>query len=112
VARKTKRRQQPARTKRPAAAGSASATATVRPAPETRRVGGDQAAVRSVEMSLAPGAPSRRGGRIVLESGDPAIPLDRVPYFVSDLARLGVVAAVMVALLVIGAVLFVPRFTG
>jgi hypothetical protein len=68
--------------------------------------------VRSVEMSLAPAAPSRRGGRIVLESGDPAIPLDRVPYFVSDLARLGVVAAAMVALLVVGAVLIVPRFTG
>jgi hypothetical protein len=67
-------------------------------------VGGDQALVRSVEMSLAPrtGAP-RRGGRIVLEDADPAIPLDRVPYFTRDLARLGIVAAVMVALLIGGA---------
>jgi hypothetical protein len=60
-------------------------------------------------MSLAPGTPSRRGGRIVLESADPAIPLDRVPYFVTDLARLGVIAAVMVVLLVLGAVFVIPR---
>ena len=61
-------------------------------------------------MSLSPGATSRRGGRIVLDSGDPAIPLDRVPYFISDLRRLGVVAASMVGLLVIGAVFVVPLF--
>lgn len=65
--------------------------------------------MRSVELSLSPGAPSKRGGRIVLDSGDPAIPLDRVPYFVSDLARLGVVAASMVVLLVVGAVFIIPR---
>jgi hypothetical protein len=62
-------------------------------------------------MSLAPGgSPPRRGGRIVLESGDPAIPLDRVPYFVTDLIRLGIVAGSMVVLLVVGAVLVIPRF--
>jgi hypothetical protein len=61
-------------------------------------------------MSLSPGAPSRRGGRIVLDSGDPAIPLDRVPYFVSDLRQLGLVAASMVVLLVIGALFVVPLF--
>jgi len=61
-------------------------------------------------MSLAPGAPARRGSRIILDSADPAIPLDRVPYFLSDLARLGVVAAGMVVLLVVGALLVVPRF--
>jgi hypothetical protein len=61
-------------------------------------------------MSLAPGAPTTRGrgGRVVLENADPAIPLDRVPYFVTDLARLGVVAAVMVALLVVGALVLIP----
>jgi hypothetical protein len=59
-------------------------------------------------MSLAPGAPARRGARIVLESGDPAIPLDRVPYFISDLRQLGLVAAAMVALLVLGALFVVP----
>lgn len=65
--------------------------------------------VRAVEMSLAPGAPAgRRGGRVVLENADPAIPLDRVPYFLTDLARLGVVAAFMVGLLVVGALFVIP----
>src|SRR5437660_5349131 len=106
MARKSRRRQQPPRTRRPAAG---TAAAPVRPAAEARRVGGDQAAVRSVEMSLAPGAPSRRGGRIVLDSGDPAIPLDRVPYFLSDLARLGAVAGAMVVLLVLAALFIIPQ---
>jgi hypothetical protein len=39
----------------------------------------------------------------VLENADPAIPIDRVPYFVSDLKKLGITAVVMVALLVGGA---------
>jgi hypothetical protein len=59
--------------------------------------------VRSVEMSLAPRTPVKRGGRFVLDSSDPAIPLDRVPYFLSDLRHLGIVAALMVVLLVGGA---------
>ena len=46
----------------------------------------------------------------MLDSGDPAIPLDRVPYFISDLRQLGVVAASMVVLLVIGALFVVPLF--
>jgi hypothetical protein len=58
-------------------------------------------------MSLAPGA-VKRGGRIVLDSADPAIPLDRVPYFVSDLKRLGIVAGLMVVLLVLGAEFVIP----
>jgi hypothetical protein len=70
------------------------------------RVGGDQATVRAVEMSL--GSSNRilkgRGGRMVVESVDPSIPLDRVPYFTNDLIRLAVVAAAMVVLLGAGAV--------
>jgi hypothetical protein len=46
---------------------------------------------------------------MVLENADPAIPLDRVPYFLTDLARLGVVAAAMVVLLVAGAVFVIPQ---
>ena len=72
------------------------------------RIGGDQALVRAVESALAPSAPSRRGGRIVLDSADPAIPLDRVPYFVSDLKRLGIVGGIMVVLLVLGAEFVIP----
>ncbi|HUY73413.1 MAG TPA: hypothetical protein VMW11_02760 [Candidatus Dormibacteraeota bacterium] len=70
------------------------------------RVGGDQALVRAVEMSL--GARNQivkgRGGRYVVESADPSIPLDRVPYFTKDLIRLAVVGAAMVVLLGIGSV--------
>jgi hypothetical protein len=113
VARKTSRRRQPPpKTRRPAGgSGTGTGVAPVRPAADARRVGGDQATVRSVEMSLSPGAPSsRRGGRIVLDSGDPAIPLDRVPYFVADLRRLGLVAASMLVLLVVGALFVVPLF--
>jgi hypothetical protein len=64
-------------------------------------------------MSLAPQATAtgRRGGRLVLDSADPAIPLDRVPYFVSDLKRLAVVASAMVVLLVVGALLVIPIAT-
>lgn len=70
------------------------------------RVGGDQALVRAVEMSL--GARNQivkgRGGRYVVESADPSIPLDRVPYFTKDLVRLAVVGGAMVVLLGIGSV--------
>jgi hypothetical protein len=68
------------------------------------RVGGDQATVRAVEMSL--GARNQvtkaKGGRFIVESRDPAIPLDRVPYFTKDLVRLGVVGAAMIVLLGVG----------
>ena len=70
------------------------------------RVGGDQALVRSVEMSL--GARNQftkvRGGRYIVESADPSIPLDRVPYFTKDLIRLAVVGLAMVVLLGVGSV--------
>jgi hypothetical protein len=70
------------------------------------RVGGDQAMVRAVEMSL--GARNQmvkgRGGQRVIESGDPAIPLDRVPYFTKDLVRLGVVGGAMLVLLAAGSI--------
>ncbi len=70
------------------------------------RVGGDQALVRSVEMSL--GARNQftkvRGGRYIVESADPSIPLDRVPYFTKDLVRLAIVGVAMVVLLGVGSV--------
>lgn len=63
-------------------------------------------------MSLAPrgvGA-GRKAQRtaLALDGVDPAIPLDRVPYFVSDLRKLTVVAVLMLVLLVVGAEL-IPR---
>ena len=70
------------------------------------RVGGDQALVRSVEMSL--GARNQvtkvRGGRFIVESADPSIPLDRVPYFTKDLVRLAVVGVAMLVLLGAGSI--------
>jgi len=100
--RKTKRKAGKRPNRPPQSGGAATAPRPQAAAPT--RVGGDQALVRSVEMSLAPRTVApRRGGRIVLEDADPAIPLDRVPYFTRDLARLGIVAAVMVALLIGGA---------
>ena len=117
MAKKSKRRQQGKRP-RPAfnpanpggvataSPGAPAAAAPPRPSAGPR-VGGNEAMVRSVEMSLAPramgaGRKGQRGG-LVLEGVDPAIPLDRVPYFLSDLRKLGVVAVLMVVLLVIGA---------
>ena len=69
--------------------------------------------MRSVEMSLAPRAATagRRGQRgILIGDDDPAIPLDRVPYFTSDLAKLGVVAVLMLVVLVAGSQL-IPLVT-
>jgi hypothetical protein len=70
------------------------------------RVGGDQATVRAVEMSL--GARNQvvkgRGGRFMIESADPSIPLDRVPYFTKDLVRLAVVGVAMLVLLGVGSI--------
>jgi hypothetical protein len=92
-------------------ASSSGATQGGLPPPPSRsvsqaRVGGDQALVRSVEMSL--GARNQftkvRGGRFIVESADPSIPLDRVPYFTKDLVRLAVVGVAMVVLLGIGSV--------
>ena len=74
------------------------------------RVGGDQALVRAVEMSL--GARNQitksRGGRFIVESSDPSIPLDRVPYFTKDLVRLFIVGAAMIVVLA-GGSLAIPQ---
>lgn len=84
-------------------AGSATATGPARSVSQAR-VGGDQAMVRAVEMSLGSRNQMVRGraGRMVVQSTDPAIPLDRVPYFTKDLVRLAVVGAAMVVLLAAG----------
>jgi hypothetical protein len=88
------------------AAGTPGAQTTPTRSVSQARVGGDQALVRAVELSL--GARNQyvkqRGGRMIVQSTDPSIPLDRVPYFTKDLVRLLVVGAAMVVLLVIGSV--------
>ena len=75
------------------------------------RVGGDQALVRTVEMSLGAGNQYTkvRGRRMIVESADPSIALASVPFFTRDLVRLGVVGAAMVVLLGVGSFL-IPQF--
>src|SRR5712691_5842401 len=89
------------------ASGSAAQAQSASRSVSQARVGGDQALVRAVELSL--GARNQiikgRGGRFTVESTDPSIPLDRVPYFTKDLVRLLVVGLSMVVLLGIGSVL-------
>ncbi len=46
-----------------------------------------------------------RGARGLPESSDPAIPLERVPYFLPDLRKLAVVGVAMVVLLFLGSFL-------
>lgn len=101
----------PVKASAPAVGASTGAAGGSQRSVSQARVGGDQATVRAVEMSL--GATNKylkaRGGRMVVESTDPSIPLDRVPYFRNDLVRLAVVAAAMVVLLGAGAVA-IPQF--
>lgn len=102
MARKSKKRPAQRRVKAPAAPVARTPQAVERPA---ARAGGEQTLVRAVEMSLAPRTTpgGRRGQRgILIGDDDPAIPLDRVPYFTSDLAKLGIVAVVMLVLLLAG----------
>jgi len=92
------------------AAGAGAQTAGVTRSVSQARVGGDQALVRAVEMSL--GSRNQivkgRSGRFTVESKDPSIPLDRVPYFTKDLVRLLVVGAAMIVLLAVGS-LTIPQ---
>jgi hypothetical protein len=115
MARKQKRKGAGARAKGrqplpigPAATGSAATTQ----APRGGRVGGDQALVRSVEMSLGGNVQVRGKGRnrVVLETGNPGIPLDRVPYFTSDLRQIAIVGALMVVLLILANYTVIPIF--
>lgn len=98
------RYRQPVRVGASGASQSATGTPTVTRSVSQARVGGDQATVRAVELSLGARNQVVRGprGRTVIQSGDPAIPLDRVPYFTKDLVRLAVVGTAMAVLLAVG----------
>lgn len=101
--------RQPMRPPGPLTPATGGSVATVQPGAPQRsvsqaRVGGDQALVRAVELSL--GGQNQivksRGGRFTVQSTDPSIPLDRVPYFTKDLTRLLVIGFAMVVLLGVG----------
>jgi len=57
-------------------------------------------------------ARTRPARGIQIGDDNPAIPLDKVPYFTSDLIRLAITAVIMIVLLIIGAKLVIPHFTG
>ena len=63
-------------------------------------------------MSLGGNVQVRGKGRnrVVLDSGTPGIPLDRVPYFTSDLRQIAIVGGLMVVLLVVANYTIVPLF--
>ena len=115
MARKQKRKGAAARAKvrppLPAAPLATGSAASAQP-PRGGRVGGDQALVRSVEMSLGGSVQVRGKGRnrIVLEAGNPGIPLDRVPYFISDLRQIAIVGGLMVVLLILANFTVIPLF--
>jgi len=94
--RKTRRKQ---RGRRPAGT-----VATASPAPgvaEPKAAGAGTA--RPVQLNLsAQRNPRRRPGVLVIEDADPGIPLSRVPFFLSDLRKLGLAVAIMLVLLVGG----------
>src|SRR3979490_568064 len=107
MSRKGKKKGRSGRYRQPRrVAGSGTATTGVAGTPAVQRsvsqarVGGDQATVRAVELSLGARNQVVRGprGRSIVQSADPSIPLDRVPYFTKDLVRLAVVGGAMVVL--------------
>ena len=106
MARKTKRQKSARNRPRPSGPPPGAAPTPGAAPPAARpvgRAGGSESLVRAVEMSLAPrGAGAGRRQRGMVLDADPAIPLDRVPYFTSDLAKLGIVAALMLVLLAVG----------
>lgn len=54
-------------------------------------------------------ARTRPARGIQIGDDNPGIPLDKVPYFTSDLIRLGITAVIMIILLIIGAKLLIPH---
>jgi hypothetical protein len=114
MARKQKRRGAAAKGKvrQPLPATPVPTTAAANQVPRGGRVGGDQALVRSVEMSLGGNVQVRGKGRnrVVLDAGNPGIPLDRVPYFTTDLRQIAIVGVLMLVLLVLANFTVVPLF--
>ncbi|MHB8573632.1 MAG: hypothetical protein ACYDAY_11880 [Candidatus Dormibacteria bacterium] len=111
MAKKTKRRAAPAAQPRrqpdlPASAVPSRAAQPAAPAVPGATGGGD-AVLRAVERGLAGGT----RGRNVDYYADSAIPLDRVPYFMTDLRHISVVLVILLALLVGGGYFLLPILT-
>jgi hypothetical protein len=98
MARKNKR-QQPRKPQRGRPYSGPARPAT--PAPPAR--GAAEAAAPG--PTPRPGRPLARGGAAPAASQSAAIPLERVPYFQSDLRRIAITGAAMVVILVVGSLL-------
>ena len=83
-----------------ATAAPAPATIPPAPAPGRRRIERLATPVTSGGARL-----SRRSEFAPLESGDAAVPFDRVPYVPADLRRVALMAALMVVLIIVAAVI-------
>jgi hypothetical protein len=111
MARKNKRNQLRKPQRGSSGGGRASRPAGIPPAPPAPVEGGQTAASAS---PAAYGTPSprplpraARGRQLAgpLPTQDATIPLDRVPYFRSDLRRIAITAGLMFALLIAGSIL-------
>lgn len=110
MARKQRRKGPKAKLRQPLPPPAPTAAPAGAP-PRGGRVGGDQALVRSVEMSLGGGQVVVRGkgrNRIYEPTGTPGIPLDRVPYFTHDLRQIAIIGGLMLVLLVVANFTVIP----
>ena len=116
MARKHKRKGAKAKFRQPLpppAAPGAASSAGGSVAPRGGRIGGDQALVRSVEMSLGGSQVQVRGrgrNRVFEPTGTPGIPLDRVPYFTHDLRQIAIIGGLMLVLLALANFTVIPLF--
>jgi hypothetical protein len=108
MARKTSRRRQTTR-RRPTPPSAATPQASSTPSAASASSAASAPASTAARVEMALGARSqptsrRKGARqILVEDTDPGIPLDQVPFFTKDLARLGITVGAMIVLMVVGA---------
>ena len=111
MARKNKRNQLRKPQRGSSGGGRAARPAGIPPAAPSTPAEGGQAAAAAQPASYATPAPrplprGTRGRQAAgpLPSQDAAIPLDRVPYFRSDLRRIAITAGFMLVLLIVGSI--------
>src|ERR1700737_4644275 len=111
MARKNKRNQLRKPQRGSSGGGRAARPAGIPPAAPSASVEGGQAAPAAQPPTYAtpvPRPPPRatRGRQMAgpLPTQDAAIPLDRVPYFRSDLRRIAITAGLMFVLLIVGSI--------
>jgi hypothetical protein len=111
MARKNKRNQLRKPQRGSGGGGRAARPAGIPPSPSSAPVEGSQAAPAAQSPTYGTPAPrplprATRGRQAAgpLPVQDAAIPLDRVPYFQSDLRRIAITAGLMFVLLILGSI--------